>query len=235
MSVLQEVVMRKAIAFNGSPRMDKGFTALLLNSFARGMAEGGIEVELFHVGKLKIKPCSCGRLYCWNDVAGECCIKDDMQTLYPKLKAAEILVLATPVYIPLPGDMQNLMNRLCPLLDPVLEIRQERTRARFHTDVQLRQIVLVATSGWWELENMDVVVHIVKELAENASVNFAGSLLRPHSSIMKSKGKITEQGQAVLDAARCAGSELARDGKMDPFTLQGVSRPLISVEDYYRN
>lgn len=227
--------MRKAIAFNGSPRMEKGYTALLLNSFTRGLADGGAEVELFHVGRLKIKPCACGRLYCWNDVPGECCVKDDMQMLYPKLKAAEILVLATPVYIPLPGDMQNFINRLCPLLDPVLEMRQERTRARFRQDVQIRQIVLVATGGWWETGNMDTVVRIVKELAEDASVKFAGSLLRPHSSVMKSKGKITEQGQAVLDAARCAGSELVTDGEMNPFTLQEVSRPLISMEDFYKD
>lgn len=227
--------MRKAIAFNGSPRMERGYTALLLNSFTRGLADGGAEVELFHVGRLKIKPCACGRLYCWNDAPGECCVKDDMQMLYPKLKAAEILVLATPVYIPLPGDMQNFINRLCPLLDPVLEMRQERTRARFRQDVQIQQIVLVATGGWWETGNMDTVVRIVKELAEDASVKFAGSLLRPHSSVMKSKGKITEQGQAVLDAARCAGSELVTDGEMNPFTLQEVSRPLISMEDFYKD
>ncbi len=227
--------MKKVIAVNGSPRMEKGYTALLLNSFVGGMAEGGAEVELFQVSKLQIKPCACGRLYCWNDEPGKCCVKDDMQTLYPKLKAAEILVLATPVYIPLPGDMQNFINRLCPLLDPVLEMRQERTRARFRTDVQIRQIVLVATSGWWEQENMEVVVHIVKELAENASVKFAGSLLRPHSFTMKSKGEITAQGQAVLDAARCAGSELITDGEMNPFTLQEVCRPLISLEDYYKD
>ncbi len=224
--------MLKAVAFNGSPRMQKGYTALLLNSFVLGMAESGVNVELFQLSRLKIKPCACGRLYCWNDVPGECCIKDVMQTIYPKLKAADILVLATPVYIPLPGDMQNFINRLCPLLDPLLGVREGRTRVRLRKDVHIQKIVLVGTSGWWELENLDTVVRIVKEFAEDASVEFAGALLRPHCSYMKSRGVITPDGQAVLDAARCAGSELVTDGAMNPFTLKAVSKPLISLEDY---
>lgn len=227
--------MIKALAINGSPRMERGYTSLLLDSFVKGMTDGGAEVELFQINKLKIKPCACGRFYCWNDAPGECCEKDDMQLLYPKIKAAEILILATPVYIPLPGDMQNFINRVCPLIDPVLEFRQGRTRARFRQDVLIQQLVLVATGGWWEVENMDTVVRIDKELAEDASVKFAGAVLRPHSSELKSNGKITENGQSVLDAARCAGSELIEKGEMNPFTLQVVSRPLVSQEDFYRD
>ena len=36
----------KVIAFNSSPRMDKGNTALILNPFLEGMREAGAEVEL---------------------------------------------------------------------------------------------------------------------------------------------------------------------------------------------
>lgn len=224
--------MNQVIAINGSPRMERGHTQLLLDAFLQGMTEAGAQVETLYTSRLIIKPCACGRLYCWNDKPGECCVKDDMQTLYPKLKASDILVLATPVYIPLPGDMQHLINRLCPLLDPVLEMRMGRTRARMRADVQIQKMVLVATSGWWEIENMDTVLRIVKELAEDASVEFAGALLRPHSSVMKSAGRITTDGQSVLDAARTAGSDLIHSGAMKPDTLAAVSRPLVSLEDF---
>ena len=224
--------MVRVIAVNGSPRMEKGNTALVLTSFTKGMIEGGSSVELFYTSRLDLKPCSCGRMYCWNDKPGECCIHDEMQLLYPKLKAADILILATPVYIPLPGDMQDFINRLCPLIDPVLEKRKDRTRARFHTDVNIRKVVLVATSGWWELGNMDTVVRIVKELAEDASVEFAGAVLRPHSYTMRVDGKITKGGNAVLDAAQKAGFQLITEGKMHEETLQEISQPLILEEEF---
>jgi multimeric flavodoxin WrbA len=226
--------MSKALAINGSPRMEKGSTAMVLTPFIQGMVDGGADVELLYASRLKVNPCTCGRLYCWNDEPGECCIKDSMQPLYPKLRGAEILVLATPVYIPLPGEMQNVINRLCPLLDPVLEFRQGRTRARFRQDVGIRKIVLVATGGWWERGNLDTVVRIVEELAEDASVEFAGAVLRPHASFMKQGGELTQDGVAVLDAVRKAGYELVKEGAMTKETLALISRPLISQEELRR-
>jgi len=222
--------MSKAVAINGSPRMDKGNTAVVLNSFVQGMIDAGSEVELFYASRLKIKPCTCGEFYCWNDNPGECCFKDDMQLLYPKLKAAEILIIATPVYVPMPGEMVNVLNRLCPLLDPTMEKRQGRTRARFRKDVNIKQVVLVSASGWWELENFDTVIRIVKELAEDASVEFTGAVLRSHSSKMKANGKITKDGEAVLDEVRRAGNELATEGRMNPETLKAISRPLVPAD-----
>jgi multimeric flavodoxin WrbA len=225
--------MAKVLAINGSPRMDKGNTALLLNSFLQGITDAGSIVDLYYTSQLSIKPCSCGNLYCWNNRPGECCFKDDMDLLYPKLKAADILVLATPVYIPLPGEMQNFINRLCPLLDPTLVERTGRTRARFRNDIKIRKFVLVATSGWWEIENMDTVVQIVRELAEDASAEFSGALLRPHASEMWHQGVISADGQTTLDAAEQTGRELIEQGRMHPETLKLVSRPLVVRELYY--
>ncbi len=221
----------KVIAINGSPRMEKGYTALILTPFIQGMMDAGAGVKLFYARRLKIKPCTCGEMYCWYQKAGECCIKDDMQLLYPQLREAGILILATPVYIPLPGEMQNFINRLCPLIVPILENRQERTRARFHKQVKIRKIVLVSTGGWWEKANFEAVVHITEELAKNASVEFAGAVLRPHASFMKEKGKLTKDGKAVMNAVKTAGYELIKEGVINKETLDAISRPLISEEE----
>ena len=225
--------MMKAVAVNGSPRMERGYTGLLLTSFLQGMKEGGCEVEEFYASRLDIKPCNCGIFYCWDDKPGECCHKDDMQKLYPKIRAAELLILATPVYIPLPGDMQNILNRLMPCIDTNLVKRQGRTRARLRTGVNLKKIILVAVSGWWEMENFDTVVRIVSELAEVVSIDFGGAVLRPHVHMLKVDGKITKEGQDVLDADRRAGNELIQLGEMKEETLKMVSRPLITEEEYY--
>jgi len=222
--------MSIAVAINGSPRLEKGDTALVLGAFIQGMREAGCEVELFHASRLDVQPCTCGVMYCWYRRPGECCIQDGMQPLYEHLRRADTLVLAAPVYIPLPGAMQNVINRLCPLIEPLLETRQGRTRARFRPDVQIRRMVLVSTSGWWEKKNMRTVVRIVEELSANASVEFAGAVLRPHAFLMMRNGQLTEAGQAALTAATEAGRQLVRDGRMNEATLDAVSRPLISEE-----
>ncbi len=220
----------KVIAINGSPRMKKGYTTLILTSFIHGMMDAGAEVELFYPRRLKVKPCTCGEMYCWYKKAGECCIKDDMQLLYPQLREADILILATPVYIPLPGEMQNFINRLCPLIEPFLETREGRTRARFRKQVKIRKIVLVSTGGWWEKANFETVVRITEELAKVASVEFVGAVLRPHAFLMKEKGKLTKDGEAIMNMVKKVGYELVKEGKMNKEILEAISRPLDSEE-----
>ncbi len=53
----------KVIAINGSPRMEKGHTALILTHFIHGMMDAGSEVELFYVRRLKVKPCTGINIY----------------------------------------------------------------------------------------------------------------------------------------------------------------------------
>ena len=223
--------MVKALAINGSPRKGRGNTALVLTPFLQGITEAGAEVELIYASKLKLKPCSCGNMHCWYNSPGECCIDDDMQMLYPKLKQVDILIIATPVYIPLPGAMQNVLNRLCPLVEPYLEFREERTRARFREQVNIKKILLVSVGGWWEKENMDTVVRIVKGLAEDASIEFGGAILRPHAFVMMQDGQLTKDGEDVVEDLRKIGSAFIRDGYLDPEYIEKISRPLISEKD----
>ena len=218
--------MTKVVVISGSLRMEKSNATKILTPFIEGMMQAGASVELFYIKRLNIKPC-LGDLYCWNKNPGQCHIKDSMQMLYPKLREADILVLATPVYIPLPGEMQNLVNRLMPLIDPVLKRRGGRTRARMHADVKISKIALVSASGWWELGNFGTVVRIVKELAEDASVDFAGALLRPHASAMAEDKEKTEK---ILEAARQAGFQLVEKGRISRNLLKVISQPLIPEE-----
>jgi hypothetical protein len=89
----------------------------------------------------------------------------------------------------------------------------------------------VSTGGWWEKGNFDTVVRITKELAENTSVAFGGAVLRPHASLMRQEGELTQDGEAVLQAVRRASHELATKGVMSQEILQAISRPLIAEEE----
>jgi hypothetical protein len=225
-----ERTMTKVVAISGSIRMEKSDTAMLMEPFLDGVKEAGASAELFYVKRLNIQSCM-GDFHCWDTKPGECIISDDMQLLYPKLRSADILVLATPVYIPLPSEMQNFLNRLCPLIEPILEKRDGRTRARFHENVKIRKIVLVSASGWWEKDNFGTVLRIAEEIAKDANVEFAGAILRPHAFVMNEN---KEKAKIVMNALKQAGFQLVKEGKIADELLETISQPLISEEEFRR-
>ncbi|NHJ14272.1 MAG: flavodoxin family protein [Candidatus Thorarchaeota archaeon] len=219
--------MTKVFAVNGSARMEKGYTATILGAFIEGMEEAGASVELVYPRKYKIRPC-LGDFQCWFEKVGECFQADDMQMLIEKMKEADILVLATPVYAPLPGAFQNFLNRLMPIVEPILEFRDGRTRSRFHEDVKISKIALVATGGWWEVDNLGIVLRIVEEMAENGTVEFAGAILRPHAFLMD---EYKEKKQKILETVKKVGRQLIKEGKMAEEDLAFISGALVAEEE----
>jgi hypothetical protein len=128
--------------------------------------------------------------------------------------------------------MQNLINRLLPLMEPILKNNNGRTRAKFHKHIKIKKIMLVATSGWWEMENFDTVKYIVKELAANFNVEFAGAILRPHSTALDS---YPDYKKIIIATLEEAGYQLINEGKISLDKLDIISKPLISFEDYLKD
>ena len=218
--------MVQVLAINSSPLMDKGNTALILNPFLEGMKEAGAEVELVYTKILKINPCQ-GEFNCWHKTPGKCFQEDDMQMLYPKLREADIWVLATPVYVDgLSGPMKNLLDRGIPLVQPTFELRDGHCRHPLREGSRRGQVVLVSNCGFWEPDNFDPLIVHVKASCKNLNREFAGALV----GRMARPCVLCEMGLAVdgiFQAAQETGRQLIRDRKMSPETLGGiVSREL---------
>ncbi len=84
------------IILKGSPR-DKGNSALLADQVAEGARAAGAEVESVALHTLHILPCNACDA-CLRSPDGQCILDDDMQALYPKLRRARGIVIASPVY-----------------------------------------------------------------------------------------------------------------------------------------
>ena len=120
------------LAINGSPHMDDGNTALILNHFLEGIKEAGANVELFYTRKLKIGPCN-GDMSCWFQNPGKCGQDDDMQMLLPKFKESDVIVWASPVYYSgITGPLKNLMDRQLPLFMQENAGSKTENRSCFH-------------------------------------------------------------------------------------------------------
>ena len=73
---------------------------------------------------------------------------------------------------------------------------------------------------------------MIKEFAENASITYAGTIVRPHIYALRTSEGITPEGEKVLSAIRQAASELMETGEFSQDILDAVSRPLVSREVY---
>jgi Multimeric flavodoxin WrbA len=89
----EKPMTKNILILNGSPR-EKGNSAVLAGRAAAGASEAGAQVESVYLHGLDIRACDACEL-CTD---GECVIEDDMQPLYPKLAAADAILLASPIY-----------------------------------------------------------------------------------------------------------------------------------------
>jgi multimeric flavodoxin WrbA len=125
----------KVLGIYGSPRKG-GNTDTLLDEALSGAKEAGAMVDSLRVSDFKISPCrgchECSK-------KGICVIKDDMQQIYPRLLAADVVILASPIYFygvtgwskALIDRCQALWERKYTLRDPALSEEAEKKKGFF--------------------------------------------------------------------------------------------------------
>jgi len=80
----------------GSPRKD-GNSAFLAQRAADAARGSGASVDLIFLQDLDIRPCE-GCDVCRESVDAECILTDDLTGLYPRLREADAVLIATPIY-----------------------------------------------------------------------------------------------------------------------------------------
>lgn len=100
--------MPKVLGISSSPRIG-GNSDTLLNELLRGSRDAGLAVEKISLANLKMLPCSeCGDC----KKRGICTIKDDVKFIYDKLKEADSIVIAAPIFFgSLPAQMKIIIDR----------------------------------------------------------------------------------------------------------------------------
>ena len=94
----------KIAAVLGSPR-PQGNSATLASKFLETAQEAGAEVQVFPLNLMSFKGCQgCGA--CKTNIE-ECILEDDLAPVLAAVKAADVLVLASPVYF---GDLSGQLK-----------------------------------------------------------------------------------------------------------------------------
>ena len=188
------------LALCGSPRKD-GNTAVLLEEFLKGARMEGAAIENLSLADFCIAPCrEC--LACFQD--GQCVLADDMQDIYPRLLAADIIVLASPIFFygvtgwakAMIDRSQALWGRKYVLHDPSLGKEGKRRKGFF--------ISLGGTKG---PRVFDGAILTVKYFFDAFNTQYAGHLLFQG---VDAKGDIFKQPHALTDAF-AAGRKLVSE------------------------
>lgn len=111
----------KVLGFIGSPR-ENGNTTAMVTAVCKGAAAAGHTTEIVNLTRLNIRDCTacCA---CKTGKVEFCAIKDDMQKIYPKILAADCLILGTPVYMgQMTGQMKNFFDRWSTFMDEDYQI-----------------------------------------------------------------------------------------------------------------
>ena len=121
--------MKNVLIISTSPRKG-GNSDILADAFARGAQEAGHTVEKISLHDKTISFCK-GCLACQK--TQRCVIHDDADAIVQKMKNAQVLVFATPVYYyAMCGQMKTLLDRSNPL---------------FPSDYAFRDIYLLASAA----------------------------------------------------------------------------------------
>ena len=142
-------MIKNVLVINGGGR-PHGNTAKLIDSFIKGVTDAGHQAEVVSLVKNEVKPC----FGCFSCLNGKGCIqKDSFNSIVPKMKNADLLVLASPLYY------FQMNSRMKSFIDRFISIESKYPRDKSNKDenAPTKDIALLMTAednSEWNWKNI---------------------------------------------------------------------------------
>lgn len=231
--------MMRILALNGSHRGEAGCTQWLLDKLAEGATEAGAEFETVILAKQKIKPCN-GCETCHTTHHYLQCIheeEDDVKAIFKKMRAADILIYATPVYIfSMSGLMKTFLERLNSTAgtDRICLTKSGLFFGSTDKDFHAKPFVVLTCCGNVENETVKNVVSYFDTFSKFLDAPIVGVLTRKSVGMLeigktqamdKQKPVITNVVKAYIQAGR----EIAIQGRITARTQKRANQHIIGI------
>ena len=156
----------------GSPRAESN-TGVLLERVLEGAAAEA-RVEVVRLREMRFESCRhCGGC----DQTGECVVEDDMQALYRKLRAAQHLVLASPIHFSgVSGETKAMVDRA-----QCCWVERYRLKRPAAEAPGKRRGLFVATCGGRDARVFEWARHTVKAFFNTVGFRYWGELFEANS------------------------------------------------------
>ncbi len=229
----------KILALNGSHRGKAGCTQWLLDKIAEGAVEQGGEFETVVLADKNIKPCT-GCETCHTAQHYRHCIyeqEDDVQAIFAKMKAADILIYATPVYI---FSMSSLMKTFLERFNSTAgtgELCLTESGlffGRIDKAIYSKPFVVLTCCGNVEHETVKNVLSYFQTFSKFLDAPIAGTLVRKSVGMIESDRRLDKERQnpvitAVVNAYVQAGRELVTQGRIAAGTEKQANQHILGI------
>ena len=189
--------MATVLAISATPRPN-GNSDILLDRMIEGCRAAGASVEKVRLRELALHPC-LGCDACQRRVEDPCIIQDDAQPLLARLKAADGILLASPIYFAsVNAQLKMVLDRLYSLFG-----------GGDFTTLRGKRLALAFTYGDADPLASGVMnaLRMFQDCCRPLAVNLVGCV---HAACLK-PGEITRQPE-VLAQAKALGERLVRQG-----------------------
>ena len=192
----------EVLGIGGSPRR-QGNTDLLLDQALAGAASQGAKTEKIVLHDLDLHPCRhCGGC----QRTGKCVIQDDMQEIYPKLRAMDALILATPIFFMGPTAQTKMMMDRC---QPLWVVKYVLRQPVYDKGLQQRKGMLIAVGGTTFSTLFRPLRIIGRAVFATLDVEYGNNLFFPD---IDEKGAIRTHPTALDDAFQAGAGLMIEKG-----------------------
>ncbi len=221
----------KVLILNGSPKAGRSNTLNITKAFVDGFPCDA-EVEQVDLYKSNVKPC-LGCFSCWSRTPGECVIKDDMQDIYEKIKASDVIIESFPLYFfGMPSVMKAFTDRCLPFMLPYMG-NTANGSASFHElrdeSMHNKRLVLISTCGYVDTEPMFPA--LLKQYDLICGEGGYTPILCPEGEIFVAE-RAKRQREGYLSDIKEAGAEFAKNLCLSDETMKKISVPILSPKGF---
>ena len=220
------------LAINGSPKGANGNTDVLVQAFLRGVQEAGGNTEIVYLNEKTIHYCT-GCYACWTQTPGVCIHDDDMPELLKKVRNADVVVIASPLYgNMLTGQMKTYLDRTLPLSNPdIVEIGDEYTHPPRYDDGVFR-FVLISNAGFPETHHFEGLKKTFEISTSGPRAKLAGMICCAAGPMLSVPGA-KDDVRWYLDAVVQAGKEVVKLDAISAETQAILDRSLAEKPGEY--
>lgn len=224
----------KILAINSSFRGDKGFSKFLIDKLFQGARTLGAECENVNLSELKINHCIDCQVCQRPDHFLKCILNDDAGMLYNKMREADLIIFATPVYtFGISSLLKTFIERNYSTSN-VGEFYLTKSGLFFHhvdNDICRKPFVALVVCDNIEFETTKNAVEYFKTYAKFMDTEMVGTIVRKSAGMFGfDKGETSNQAiKDIYDSYIQAGIELASNGRISKSTESKANKPLINI------
>lgn len=221
----------KVLILNGSPKVGRSNTLNITKAFVSGFPSD-TEVELVDIYKSDIKPC-LGCFSCWSKTPGECVIKDDMQEIYKKIEASDVIIESFPLYFfGMPSGVKAMTDRCLPFMLPYMGNIASGS-ASFHElsneAMHEKRLVVISTCGY--VETAPMFPALLKQYDLICGEGGYTPIICPEGELFIAE-KAKRQREGYLSDIKNAGAEFSQNLSLSDETMKKISVPMLSPKGF---